>query len=136
MKKAALFLTGLLMAICAARGDCVGGGWNPPDTATETFQIVAKCFTTFTEDSVPVMDTFALGKNGGKTNLYVQESISQGWKRITDANFYGCNIITCDKNKFTRTVYTGSSRPGAKKKDGPVYKFCGHGAAIMYKKIK
>src|SRR5258707_12837328 len=106
MKKAALFLTGLLMAICAARGDCVGGGWNPPDTATETFQIVAKCFTTFTEASVPVMDTFALGKNGGKTNLYVQGSISQRWKRNTNANFYGWKIKKYDKKKVTRTAYT------------------------------
>src|SRR5260221_9824896 len=102
MKKAALFLTGLLMAICAARGDCVGGGWNPPDTATETFQIVAKCFTTFTEDSVPVMDTFALGKNGGKTNLYVQESISQGWKKNKKTNFFCCKIKKKEKKKFTR----------------------------------
>src|SRR5260370_35579184 len=90
MKKAALFLTGLLMAICAARGDCVGGGWNPPDTATETFQIVAKCFTTFTEDSVPVMDTFALGKNGGENNLYDQENNVRKKRKKKKPNIYVC----------------------------------------------
>src|SRR5260221_9744417 len=88
MKKAALFLTGLLMAICAARGDCVGGGWNPPDTATETFQIVAKCFTTFTEDSVPVMDTFALGKNGGENNLFCPGKKSQRREKNKKAKLF------------------------------------------------
>src|SRR5258708_2763117 len=122
MKKAALFLTGLLMAICAARGDCVGGGWNPPDTATETFQIVAKCFTTFTEDSVPVMDTFALGKNGGKSNLYVQGSISPGWKRNTDANLYCCHKIKSDKKKISRNPYKRPHRPCGLKKERTPFK--------------
>src|SRR5260221_7690666 len=113
MKKAALFLTGLLMAICAARGDCVGGGWNPPDTATETFQIVAKCFTTFTEDSVPVMDTFALGKNGGKTNIFVPEKISQRLERITKAKIFCCKKIKIHKKKFNRNPFKSPHPPGA-----------------------
>src|SRR5260221_12306540 len=99
MKKAALFLTGLLMAICAARGDCVGGGWNPPDTATGTFQIVAECFTTFTEDSVPGMDTFALRKKGGEAKLFFPERKSQGSEKKNDSNNHVCEQITKQQNK-------------------------------------
>jgi hypothetical protein len=163
MKKIALVLAGLLIAVCTVRAECDNEA-DPADNDQFTLILNSKGVpavgvVSFCEGPDYVIDTFVLAESSEdkKTHLYVHELVASnraggapievaGWKRFKD-DLSGCNEILdaqpfgpCKKpGDFTRSVGTGSGLTGTSTATatcaGFRYRICGHSDHVMYDTI-
>lgn len=140
MKKIALFVTGLLMVVCASGQSSPPCNQKPKKVAGKPFNIIATFSTPFTtENGVHGTENYVLGtskeQHDPHTYLYVQDimpNTDESWLKFDLKTLDGDNQIYPGHIKFTRTVGTGSGLRGSRSKKATLFYLCDYDDNLRY----